>query len=458
MRHASKKRNHSGTKIGLVIALLLVVASVCYFFLKPIEKQKEETKELIGEIIDVQTSQVTIRHDNARQYLFSKEMLKVDSKKCLVGNTISIQYTGTLIENSLEIQTITIKKATIHEVVKNDNLETGHDEALATLLKEMTVEQKVAQMFMVRVPESKPVALIRDYQFGGYILFAEDFKGKSKLTVQKNIASYQEVAKIPLLIGTDEEGGTINRVSKYFRTTPFASPQQIFKNGGYDAIVANTTEKAEFLQTFGINVNFAPVADVSTNPSDFIYERSFGQEAKETAKYVTTVVDAMKQADQGIVLKHFPGYGNNGDTHKEMIHDTRPIETFKKSDLLPFQAGIEQGAHCVLVSHTIVECMDEKNPASLSLNVHQVLREDLDFKGVIITDDLAMNGATEYGTSEEVAIKAVQAGNDMLLSSDAIIQSKAVIQAVKDGKIPENQIDKSVLRILTWKKDLGILK
>lgn len=455
MQHASKKRNHWIAKVLLVISVI-VVASIGYFFLKP--EPKIKNKEIIGQIINVQDTQITVRHDNGREYLFDKKELKIDNNKCLVGNSIGIEYTGNLIENSLELQTIEIVKATIYEIVKNEDLEVGHDDKIADLLKGMTLEQKVGQMFMVRVPKSKPVALIKEYQFGGYILFAEDFKGKSKAAVQKNIAAYQQVSKIPLLIGTDEEGGVVNRVSKYFRSTPFASPQQVFESGGYDAIVANTTEKSEFLQTFGVNVNFAPVADVSTNPEDFMYKRTFGQEASETARYVTTVVDAMKQANQGMVLKHFPGYGNNGNTHTLTIRDARPMSTFEQSDLLPFKAGIDQGAHSILVSHVIVECMDTQNPASLSLSIHQLLRENLGFMGVIITDDLAMSGVDDYGSNEEVAIKAVQAGNDMLLSSNAIVQSQAVIQAVKEGKIPENQIDQSVLRILTWKNDLGLLK
>ena len=460
MQHASKKKDNKVTKIVLAILFICIIAGIFYFFMRPTNdsKIKENTKEVAGQLIDVQDTKFIIRHDNAKQYVFSREAIEVDQEKFIVGNSVTITYTGSLVESSTDFQKVEIKKITITEVVKNSNNEVGHDDVMAAMLKEMTLEQKVAQMFMVRVPEIKPVELIRDYQFGGYILFGEDFKGKTKATVQENINAYQKQAKIPLLIGTDEEGGTVNRVSRYFRSTPFASPQQVFNAGGFDAIVANTTEKSEFLQDFGINVNFAPVADVSTNPADFIYDRTFGQDAKETSKYVTKVVEAMKQANQGSVLKHFPGYGNNVDTHTGVAHDNRDMQTFENTDFLPFKSGIDAGANCVLVSHNVVACMDANNPSSLSLNVHQIVRDKLGFKGVIMTDDLAMNGATEFGTSEEIGIKAVQAGNDMLLSSDAVVQSKAIVQAVKDGKISENQIDQSVLRILTWKKDLGLLK
>lgn len=331
------------------------------------------------------------------------------------------------------------------------------NKGIQKMVNEMTLEEKVCQMFMVRVPDSGAVKLIENYQFGGYILFAKDFAGKSKKDVQNTIRSYQDVANIPLLIGTDEEGGTVNRVSKYFRSYPFDSPQDIFNAGGYDGIIANTTEKAEFLQEFGINVNFAPVADVSTGPSDFMYARTFGRDAKATANYVTKVVKTMKEAKEGSVLKHFPGYGNNGDTHTSVIRDERPYSQFEKNDYLPFKAGIEAGADCVLVSHNIVTCIDENTPASLSKEVHAILRNDLKFSGVIITDDLIMGGITQFGDSASVAVQAVLAGNDMLLSGDAVVQSKAIIAAVQDGRISEEQINQAVVRILTWKQSLGLL-
>lgn len=325
------------------------------------------------------------------------------------------------------------------------------------IMNDMTLEEKVCQMFMVRVPDTGAVKLVKNYQFGGYILFADSFVGKSKKEVQNTIQSYQDVAKIPLLIGTDEEGGLVNRVSKYFRSSPFDSPQEIFQAGGYDGIIANTTEKSEFLQEFGINVNFAPVADVSTNPNDFMYARTFGKGGDSTANYVKKVVKAMKEAKEGSVLKHFPGYGNNGDTHVTVIRDERPYSQFEKNDFVPFKAGIEVGADCVLVNHNIVKCMDDSFPASLSLKVHQILRDKLEFNGVIMTDDLMMGGITEFGDSSTVAVQAVLAGNDMLLSGDAVVQSKAVIVAVQEGKISEEQINQSVRRVLSWKQNLGLL-
>ncbi len=198
-------------------------------------------------------------------------------------------------------------------------------------------------------------------------------------------------------------------------------------------------------------MNFAPVCDVSENPSDFIYERSFGQNAQLTAEYVRTVVEKMRERGMLCVLKHFPGYGNNADTHTGIAYDSRPYETFETSDFLPFQAGIESGAQMVLVSHNIVSCMDGERPASLSPRVHEILREELGFTGVIVTDDLAMDGVRDFTDDGNAAVLAVQAGNDLLCCTDFKTQIPAVLEAVEGGEITEERIEESVLRILEMK-------
>ncbi len=247
------------------------------------------------------------------------------------------------------------------------------------------------------------------------------------------------------------------RVSKYaaFRSEPFKSPQDLYKQGGFEAIQADTREKAALLLGLGINVNLAPVCDVSVNPDDFIYRRSFGREAGETADYVRTVVREMKKAGIGSTLKHFPGYGSNEDTHSGSAVDTRDYKQFLQSDFLPFEAGIEAGAGSVLVSHNIVTSMDEEHPASLSRAVHDKLRESLNFNGVIMTDDLSMD-AIKNSTSN-AAVLAIAAGNDLLIATDFDGDIPAVLDALNNGTLKEAQIDASVIRILVWKLKLGIL-
>lgn len=334
------------------------------------------------------------------------------------------------------------------------------EDALQSLLSSMTLEEKVAQMFWVRCPEQKAADTVSRWQIGGYILFGRDFAETTPDQLRQTIRSYQQNAKIPLLIGVDEEGGRVVRASGYsqFRASPYPSPQELYAQGGLEAILADAADKSDFLLDLGVNVNLAPVCDLSTNPADYIYSRSLGQDAQTTAEYVETVVRQMNQHGIGSVLKHFPGYGPNEDTHVGFVQDDRPLKTFQSEDFLPFQAGIDAGVPSILVSHNIVSCMDASLPASLSPSVHSLLREQMGFHGVIMTDDLYMGAIREQYGLEESAILAVQAGNDLLISTNFETQIPAVVQAVQEGKIPQAQIDDSVLRILRWKQQLGLLE
>ena len=323
----------------------------------------------------------------------------------------------------------------------------------------LPIEAQVAQMFFARCPEVEAAALAGQYDIGGYILFGRDFEGQTRESVTETIQSYQDAAATPMLIGVDEEGGTVVRISSNpnFRASKFRSPQSLYNEGGFGLITSDTKEKDALLASIGVNVNFAPVCDVSTNPNDFMNARAFGKDASQTSEFVRTVVGQMLADNTGMVLKHFPGYGNNIDTHTGIATDDRPIETFRESDFLPFQAGIAAGAQSVLVSHNIVTCMDSELPASLSPAVHDILRDELGFEGVIMTDDLIMEAITDYTGGENAAVLAVQAGNDMLVSSDFVTQYNAVLAAVQDGTISEDRIRESAIRVIRWKMELGLL-
>ena len=335
--------------------------------------------------------------------------------------------------------------------------EQAREKRLQTLLDSMTLEEKVGQLFFVRCPETNAVEDISTYHLGGYLLFSRDFKdGDNWLTKEQfleKIQSYQDAAEIPLFIGSDEEGGTVTRASRnpnLFSET-FKSPQKLNYIGGIEEILRDTDTRSRELRALGINVNFAPVCDVSTDPKDFIYDRTLGQDAEATADYAARVVSAMSGAGVMSVLKHFPGYGDNEDTHTGIAVDNRPYEDFVNGDLLPFLAGIDAGAPFVLVSHNIVQCMDADLPASLSASVHQVLRETCGFDGIAITDDLAMDAVQAYAKNGAVAVMALQAGNDMIITTDYRTQIPAVIAAVQDGTLDESVIDNACLRVLRCK-------
>ncbi len=328
---------------------------------------------------------------------------------------------------------------------------------LEEMVAKMTNEEKVGQLFFVRCPDVDAVQTVSDYHIGGYILFGRDFEGHTAEKVRMNIASYQSAAKVPLLIGVDEEGGSVVRVSDVLRDSPFLSPKEYFSDGGWQAVENAETEKADLLLSLGINVNLAPVVDITSDENTFIFQRSFSDDPTLVCSFAERTVGIYRDKKLGSTLKHFPGYGDNEDTHTGIAHDSRPYSDFLTKDFLPFEAGIKAGADCVMVSHNIMECVDNERPASLSDKVHQILRRDLNFTGVIMTDDLVMEAITEYTGSQTAAVTAVQAGNDLLCCSDLENQYPAVLTAVENQQIPMEQLDRSVKRVLKWKQSLGLL-
>ena len=344
---------------------------------------------------------------------------------------------------------------------EQEALEEARQQRIWDLISSMTLEEKVGQLFFVRCPADSAAEDVSTYHLGGYILFGRDTKDRTANELIQTIQHYQDAAAIPLLMGVDEEGGTVVRVSSnpHLRSEKFASPQRLYALGGMDRILADTREKNVLLRALGFNVNLAPVADVSTDPGDFIYDRAFGQDAAATSDYVSAVTGQMRADGMGSVLKHFPGYGDNADTHTGIAVDDRPYEDFVNSDFLPFLAGMAAGGDtaAVLVSHNIVECMDPDLPASLSPAVHNLLRQDLGFDGVVMTDDLAMDAVGAYAGDGAVAVMALQAGNDMVVTTDYRSQIPKVLEAVENGSLEEAAIDAACRRVLRWKQALGLL-
>lgn len=330
---------------------------------------------------------------------------------------------------------------------------------LRQLLDSMTLEQRVGQLFLARHPQSGAMEDLQRCHLGGYILFAADFEGKTPEEIRSTLAAYQEAAEIPLLIAVDEEGGTVTRVSRYtaFRNEKFASPRTYFSRGGMDAVLAAEEEKSELLTCLGINVNMGPVADMAWDPAAFMYHRSLGQDALTTSEFVAGTVEIMEKHRLGSVLKHFPGYGSNADTHTGSAVDKRSLQTLEGQDLVPFRSGIDAGCDAILVSHNIIAALDDSLPASLSPEVYRYLRKDMGFGGVAVTDDLVMEAVMALYDPGEAAVRAVLAGSDLLCCSDYVTQYDAVLAAVLEGRISIDRLNEAVLRVLRWKQDLGLL-
>jgi len=330
---------------------------------------------------------------------------------------------------------------------------------IAELAASMTLEEKVGQLFLARCPETDGAGEAARFHLGGYLLFGRDFENQTPDSVRQTIASYQEAAKIPLLIAVDEEGGTVCRVSCYraFRSERFASPRQLYSQGGMELVLSTETEKARLLKSLGVNVNMAPVCDITTQSSAFMYQRSLGQSPEIVGDFVSGTIARMAQEGVGAVMKHFPGYGNNSDTHTGIAVDRRSLTELESMDMQPFFSGIWAGGGAILVSHTIVEAIDEDYPASLSAQMHRYLRLAMDFDGVIMTDDLSMEAITDRYGAGEAAVLAVLAGNDLLCSTEYAAQYEAVLEACKNGRISPEVLNEAVRHVLRWKKELNLL-
>lgn len=364
---------------------------------------------------------------------------------------------GQISETSPSAPTQTIPSPTV--TAPAETTQPAVMDPVESLLNSMTVEERVGQVFLARCNSETALQDIEAYHLGGLILFSQDFEGETPDSIGQKIQNYQLSSSLPLLMAVDEEGGTVTRISRYsaFRDQKFPSPRDAYRSGGMTGALENEQEKCDLLSSLGLNVNMGPVCDLSDDPSGFMYPRSLGQTPETTGEFTAFTVDLMERSQIGSVLKHFPGYGNNSDTHVGIAVDRRSLYELEQRDLVPFQYGIRAGCGAILVSHTIVESLDSELPASLSPAVHAYLRANMGFEGVIMTDDLVMQAITDLYGAGEAAVMALQAGNDMLCATDYAVQYDAVLAAVVDGRISSETLDNAVYRVLKWKANLGLL-
>ncbi len=335
---------------------------------------------------------------------------------------------------------------------KKEEEKARQDVIINRWISDMSLEQKLAQLMVLTNEKDITQSNLTRYQPGGVILFGVDFDGKTIREVRSRIDRMQQAVSVPLLVGVDEEGGDISRIRGLNETKvpEFKSARQLYRLGKR-AVQKESEQKADILQQLGVNMNFDPVADVVNAPEAYMYERSASGSAVEVSEYVGTIVSVMLERKIGTCLKHFPGYGNNANTHKTFAEDNKKLEEYRKVDFLPYQVGIVAGADMVMVSHITMKVVDAENPASLSRNVHDLLRKEFRYDGVVIADDLNMQAILRIYTIEEATEKAFAAGNDMIFSADFEASMKGARQALQDGVISEQQIDESVRRVLRYK-------
>lgn len=340
------------------------------------------------------------------------------------------------------------------------DIELTVEERAQQLLDGMTIEEKAGQLVLARYPGGAIApAAAREYHLGGFTLFGADFRDAQPEDISAELADVRNSSEIMPIFAVDEEGGTVVRVSKYpqFRAEPFPAQSEVLAEGGADGAHSDALEKAALLLSLGLNANLAPVCDVPRSGSDYIADRAFSTDPAEASAAVAAAVRGYVEMRVLCALKHFPGYGDNSDTHTGISRDSRPMSEFEQTDLLPFRAGIEAGAPVVMISHNIVECVDSELPGSLSENMYALLR-GLGFDGVIMTDDLSMDAIAGICGEEQSAVTAFCAGADLLCSSDYENAVPGLIEAAKSGKISAERLDSSVRRILEMKLEYGIIQ
>ena len=443
---------------GSIILLILVIGGIvigCNF-----NDNKSTPKTLTATVIGVNDGTFTVQDSNNIIYTFG-----LDDNSLEIGEVVKLEYDGSLNKNKEKQDNKVLGYKTVNGTSDSEGIPSEwQDNGIfkdfyifaAKKLKTMSLDEKIAQLLLVRYPDTNPVETLEKYQFGGYVFFEKDFRDKTKPEVKEMINNLQNVSKVPILTAVDEEGGTVVRVSSNpnLASSKFESPRDLYLSGGFEKIRQDTINKSLLLSELGLNLNLAPVVDVSTNSGDYMYKRTLGENTELTSTYAKTVISASKGLGVSYTLKHFPGYGNNNDTHTGQVIDNRTYADIEKNDLPPFEAGINEGAEAVLVSHNTVTNIDSSNPASLSSNVHNILRNKLGFTGIVISDDLAMGAVSSI---DNVAVKAIMAGNDLLITTDYEESFNDIKEAVNNKTIDEGLIDKLAFRVLAWKYYKGLI-
>lgn len=342
------------------------------------------------------------------------------------------------------------------------------DDKIKEYMLNMSVEQKIGQLLMPSFRQSqngedvdKYIApmekAIKEYQVGGVILFKENIKTKEQVKLLIN--QLQEESSLPLFIAVDEEGGSVSRIASN-PEMGFSPAETAFEIGekGDSQLAYNTGKQlGQMLNELGFNMNFAPVADTWSNPKNTVIgNRSFGKDPELVSTMVVQLMKGLQDSNIISIVKHFPGHGDTiEDTHTERAFVNRSLEELENRELIPFKAAIENKAEGIMVAHVEVPQLDEGIPASLShIMITDVLKKQMKFQGLVITDALDMDAITRQFGKGEAALQSFLAGADILLMPDIEEARKALIKAYENKIISEERLNESVYKILYLKLKL----
>lgn len=333
-------------------------------------------------------------------------------------------------------------------------------------IQNMTIDEKIGQLVIIGL-EGYTISedikkLIVDGHVSGCILFSPNIKNSEQLrSLLNSLKVANKSNKIPMFFSVDQEGGRVNRLPDEIKNIP--TNRDLGKINNRDLLYKTGAVIADAIKMYGFNMNFAPVLDIDSNPKNpVIGDRSFGPDAKRVSTLGIQMMKGMQSRNIISVVKHFPGHGDTViDSHLGLPVVTYDLDRLNRFELVPFKEAIRNHADVIMVAHILLTKLDDKNPASFSKKViTDLLRVDMQYEGVVITDDMTMGAVTQHYNLAEAAVTSIQAGSDIILVCHDYQKELSVItalrNALKQGTLSEERIDKSVYRILQLKKKYNI--
>ena len=347
-----------------------------------------------------------------------------------------------------------------------DEIMREEKEPIDDKINSMTLDEKIGQMIITGFNGSEynddMDRLINEYKVGGVILFARNIEDSNQM-IELTRALQENNNNIPLFISIDEEGGRVSRLPDDVEKFPSAFTIGLIND--QQTAYENGKEIGYTLKRLGINLDYAPVLDIYSNENNTVIgDRAFSTEESIVSTMGIATMEGIEDADIIPVVKHFPGHGDTEvDSHYGLPIVYKTLEELRNFEFIPFVKAIESGCDVIMVSHIILNEVDSSNPASLSkIVISDLLRKDLEFDKVVITDDMSMGAITSIMSIEEACIKSIEAGCDILLLGNAYEEIEQVINSIKlklyNGEISEEQINKSVKRILELKKKYNMME
>ncbi len=449
-------------RAGILIIILLLLFG-CVMVKKDSKNKTPESSNSGGELSnttsnsDTNSDSNTMSNSNTSSNSNTASNSNTSSNSNTTSNSNTSSNSNTASNSNSHSNTNTNSNSNV--TPKPPEQELTVDEKVEKALSEMTLKEKIGQMIIIeyRKPyDSKLEKTLKTVKPGGFILFKENFTTYS--ATLNFVKKVKATSDIPMFISVDQEGGGVQRLQGLTDKKAIYIPYMQELGSTKDTKLAKEVGRvmAEEMRVFGINMDFAPVIDIYSNPKNTVIgKRAFGTDAKTVSDMALSLADGLEENGIIPVYKHFPGHGNTAvDSHVSLPIVDKSKEELYDLDLIPFQKAIENHASVIMIGHLAVPSITGDNtPASLSKKlITDFLKGEMKFNGLVVTDALNMGALTKYYSKSEIPVKAIQAGVDILLMpaspEDAVSE---IVKAVQSGKIKESQIDASVRKILKLK-------